>query len=198
MQEAEIVQWAATYTVTLAFFKWQFMVASTPTTVPCITVPFFSSMVTCSLFSFCKNLTNFIAKQYRRTILNFRCWFAEMVKSGCGWALRFCSVLVIEFSWFGTLRVNHRASFVVHLNFFGQMTILFSRHPRTENMRKFQYCHTCTCTPREPTTTYQHVVTPVQRSRIFFRSLHFASKQQKLTQSFFATANKHNVRSSVD
>lgn len=49
-----------TYTVTFAFLRWQFMVASTPTTVPCITVPFFSSIVTCSRFSFCRNLTSFI------------------------------------------------------------------------------------------------------------------------------------------
>jgi hypothetical protein len=35
-------------------------VASTPTTVPWITVPFFNSIVTCSRFSFCRNLTSFI------------------------------------------------------------------------------------------------------------------------------------------
>lgn len=49
-----------TYNVTFTFFKWQFIVASTPTTVPCTAVPFFSSIVTCSLLSFCKNFTNFI------------------------------------------------------------------------------------------------------------------------------------------
>ena len=49
-----------TYIVIVTFFKWQFIVASTPTTVPCMTVPFFNSIVTCSRFSFCKNFTNFI------------------------------------------------------------------------------------------------------------------------------------------
>ena len=48
------------YTVTLAFLRWQFIVASTPTTVPWITVPFFNSMVTCSRLSFCKNFTSFM------------------------------------------------------------------------------------------------------------------------------------------
>ena len=36
------------------------MVASTPTTVPLMTVPFFNSIVTISRFSFCRNLTSFI------------------------------------------------------------------------------------------------------------------------------------------
>ena len=49
-----------TYTATFAFFKWQFIVASTPTTVPWTTVPFFSSIATCSRLSFCRNLTNFM------------------------------------------------------------------------------------------------------------------------------------------
>ena len=48
-------------TVTLALRRWAFMVASTPTTVPWITVPFLSSMVTVSRFNFCRNLTNFMA-----------------------------------------------------------------------------------------------------------------------------------------
>lgn len=36
------------------------MVASTPTTVPEMTVPFLSSMVTCSRLSFWRNFTSFI------------------------------------------------------------------------------------------------------------------------------------------
>ena len=52
-------------TVTLTLRKWQFIVASTPTTVPCKTVPFFSSIVTCSRFSFCRNFTSFILDQQR-------------------------------------------------------------------------------------------------------------------------------------
>lgn len=66
------------------------MVASTPTTVPCITVPFFNSIVTCSLFSFCKNLTNFILKH---CVLDFvvRLMMIELIADQ-----KVCSCLMIR------------------------------------------------------------------------------------------------------
>ena len=49
-----------TYVVILTFFKWQFMLASTPTIVPLIDVPFFNSIVTTSRFNFWRNFTSFM------------------------------------------------------------------------------------------------------------------------------------------
>ena len=53
------------------------MVASTPTTVPLMTVPFFNSMVTISRLSFCKNLTSFI---FGYEVMDFLCFYS--VKQG--------------------------------------------------------------------------------------------------------------------
>jgi len=51
-----------TYVVILTFFKWQFMLASTPTIVPLIDVPFFNSIVTTSRFNFWRNFTSFMVE----------------------------------------------------------------------------------------------------------------------------------------
>ena len=44
------------FKVILTFFRYVFMLMSTPAMVPCTMVPFFSSTVTVSLLSFMRNL----------------------------------------------------------------------------------------------------------------------------------------------
>ena len=80
----DILRVNSTYVVTLTFLRWQFILASTPTIVPWIAVPFLSSIVTVSRLSFCRNLTSFMFvfwTGYGRWAL-FACefWLMNVVK----------------------------------------------------------------------------------------------------------------------
>ena len=59
------------------------MLASTPTIVPCITVPFFNSIVTASLLSFCSNLTSFMVDRFEVFDNGYVSIFENTRKEGC-------------------------------------------------------------------------------------------------------------------